>query len=130
MRYIYNILVMNDNMYIIIASYLHEGDVLVNPTRGNSTICMLTPEEIRYKRGQAVIRFAMSNIQAAYSYFKGRQVSSVELKDWGPKIFDSNRSGHSCNATFFMQLMTACGLTAGGIQGRGTAHHPYFIQLL
>jgi len=82
---------------------LFEGSVLENPGRGNSRIERINREKVTYRRGNSLITVRWLDLYNAYKHFKGKQVSSTDLRKFAP-------AGHSCNCTFFFLLMIKMGL--------------------
>ncbi len=116
-------------MYNIVSRCIRVGDIMPNPQRGVSIIVAITPDKIVYRRGKSEINYPFSAMRQTYQAFKGKTVSTGDLRKFLPEIYTSQKSGHSCNAPFFLMVMTACGLTNGPIQGRGHAFYPYYIEL-
>lgn len=116
-------------MYEIVSRFIRAGDMLTNPQRGFSVIVSISPDKIVYRRGRSEISYKFSAITETYEAFKGKIVSTSDLRTFLPEVYNSQKSGHSCNAVFFCMLMVACGLTDGPIQGKGHAFYPYYIVL-
>ena len=92
-----------------IVYHLQPGD-LEQPWRRNDYYQGYSRGKVSYKRGKSTIRVAIIDLFAAYAHFRGRRVSSCDLKMLAPHVFDSQArpAGHSCNCTFlFMVLMNA-----------------------
>ena len=110
---------------------LPSGAVLKNPGAGTTTIKGYSIRNIRYVRGKSTISVSFAALFAAYTQFRGKQVSSRDLKDYAPAVFDSlaRPAGHSCNCTFLFMALSRIGL-ADGIRGEGKAHRPYHTTFL
>jgi hypothetical protein len=106
------------------------GSVLDNPGGGTSKIVEYSQSFVTYRRGKSNIRVSYKSLFKAYAAFRGRQVSSSELKLFAPSVFDSaaRPAGHSCNATFLFLLLGEIGM-ASGISGRGVKGDPYFVAI-
>lgn len=102
--------------------------IFENPRSGTSTITKITPEKIVYTRGSSRITLNIADIICAYQKFAGENCSSVDLRKYKPKVFDSKQNGHSCNCTFLFTILNEIGLTEGGIQGEGKAYKPYYVK--
>lgn len=110
---------------------LSPGMVLQNPGGGISTVISVKNGKVRYKRGRSTYSVAVEALFAAYSSFKGRRVSSSDLKRFAPAIFDSaaRPAGHSCNCTFLFLTLKEMQLISG-IKGEGLAGRPFFAEIL
>jgi hypothetical protein len=86
---------------LALKSSLPTGSVLNNPGGGTSTIIGYSQSFVTYRRGKSAIRVSYENLFKAYTAFKGRRVSSSDLKQFAPSVFasDARPAGHSCNAT-------------------------------
>ncbi len=110
---------------------LFEGSVLENPGGGSSRIERINRERVTYRRENSFITVRWLYLYNAYKHFKGKLVSSTDLKKFAPAVFDSNArpAGHSCNCTFFFCIMIRVGLASGGLQGRGVSGSPFALKL-
>lgn len=102
------------------------GTVIDNPGGGTSQITGLTDERVSYVRGSSTISVKLVDLHSAYESFRGKQVSSSELKEFAPAVFDSSArpAGHSCNCTFLFGALERAGL-AGELMGSGVRGDPY-----
>ena len=107
------------------------GTVVKNPGGGTSEIVSYPDEKIAYLRGKSRIYASLPDFYRAYEHFRGKHVSSSDLKDYAPEIFDSSArpAGHSCNCTMLMMILHHLGM-AGPIQGNGVRGKPYYIQVI
>ena len=105
------------------------GQKFDNPGRGTSIICKKNNDCITYKRGKSTINLKTADIVAAFKMFTGTICRSVDLQQWRPQIFDSKKSGHSCNCTFLFLLLNYIGIIEGGIQGKGVRGNPYYVHM-
>ena len=112
-------------------SALTPGRIPQNPGGGISTVISSNNGKVRYKRGQSTYSVSVEALFAAYSSFKGRRVSSTDLKRFAPAIFDSaaRPAGHSCNCTFLFLALREMQLSSG-IKGTGLAGSPFFTEIL
>jgi len=106
------------------------GHEFANPGGGTSRIKNVGNERISYLRGKSTISVSIQDLGDAYEEFKGRLVSSSDLRAFAPSVFDSKArpAGHSCNCTFFFLLVRKMGL-AGPLVGAGTRGNPYAVFL-
>lgn len=106
------------------------GITFRNPGGGTSRIENVNPRYIAYVRGHSTITFSLHHLYYAYAHFAGRRVSSTDLREFAPSIFDSaaRPAGHSCNCTFFFQVLQEAGL-ASSLQGTGVRGDPYAVTL-
>lgn len=102
------------------------GTVLNNPGGGTSEIIQLSDNKISYLRGSSTISVSFDDLFSAYSHFRGKRVSSSDLRAYAPSIFDSaaRPAGHSCNCTFLLLILVRIDL-ADSIAGTGVRGDPY-----
>lgn len=112
-----------------IKSRIPVGLMLVNPGGGTSKIISYSEENIIYQRGNSKISISFDDLYKAYSKFKGQKVYTTNLRDYAPKVFDSTRGGHSCNATFLFSILELIGII-NEIKGEGKAHHPFYASII
>lgn len=107
------------------------GQTFNNPGGGTSMLNNISVKGISYVRGNTTIYVSFDSLYSAYDNFKGRRVSSTDLRAFAPSVFDSaaQPAGHSCNCTFFFQLLNRIGLS-GPVQGRGVRGNPYSVVLV
>jgi len=107
------------------------GTKFENPGGGSSTISSYTNEKLSYVRGNSTIYVAYRNLFDAYSHFKGNRVSSSELKQYAPSVFDpkAKPSGHSCNCTLLFMVLQNLELS-GEIGGDGVKGDPFFVEIV
>ena len=106
------------------------GTILDNPGRGNSKIKAYGPEKLSYVRGTSTMYLAYSDIADVYESFKGKKVSSIDLKAFRPQVFDSSArpAGHSCNCTMVFMLLEKLDLS-GSVEGAGVRGNPFSATL-
>jgi hypothetical protein len=102
------------------------GAVIENPGGGTSEVTGFTGENISYVRGSSTISVKLDVLHLVYESFRGKQVTSSELKRIFPAVFDSNArpAGHSCNCTFLFGVLEQAGL-ASRFSGSGVRGDPY-----
>ncbi len=105
------------------------GDVFQNPGGGTSAVTRVEADFVQYRRGTSDIRLKFEHMEQAYEKFRGKTVTTVDLQELQPEVFNSRRNGHSCNCTFLFMLFEKAGLTSGGIKGKGVRGNPYKIRL-
>lgn len=107
------------------------GSIMTNPGGGTSEIVAFPDGRVSYIRGSSTISVSLDDLYQAYTEFRGRRVSSSDLKSFAPSVFDSaaRPSGHSCNCTFFFLALERASL-ASDLKGEGVRGSPYSVQLL
>lgn len=107
------------------------GAVIDNPGGGTSTIVGFSETHVSYKRGRSTIAVAFADLYEAYSRFRGRELSSTELRKLWPSVFDSaaRPAGHSCNCTFLFRLLEELQLS-GPMSGSGVRGNPYSVKVV
>ena len=108
------------------------GDRFPNPRRGETEIVRLGKDRIVYRRGRSEIAVRVRDLYRAYLRFRGRRMSSSDLRSFAPSVFDSapaiGPSGHSCNCSFLFHVLGVLDL-AGPIEGAGVAGDPYAVRV-
>ena len=109
---------------------LTPGHTFVNPGGGTSRISKIDDREIHYVRGSSTIRVSLADLYSAYRQFLGQRVTSTDLREYAPNVFDSSArpAGHSCNCTFFFMLLQEIGL-ADATEGEGKRGSPYSVKI-
>ena len=108
---------------------LPPGTTLRNPGGGTTEIISYTASgKLVYQRGRSRMYMSVRDLHAAYRSFSGQTVSSTDLRDFAPEVFNSKRGGHSCNCTVLFMALNAMGLV-DRIEGRGVAGYPYRVDL-
>ena len=107
------------------------GYQFYNPGGGTSRISGIDTSVVIYIRGKSKIRVCVADLFNAYDHFKGQRVSSTNLRNFAPAVFDSNArpAGHSCNCTFLFHLLQRLDLAEGILVGRGVRGDPYSLVL-
>lgn len=106
------------------------GQEFINPKSGVSVINTISSEYIGYIRGNSTIHFPLEYVDKIYSSYKGNKITTKEIREKYPRVFDSKNGGHSCNATFLFMMYEYLDLTKNGIEGRGVSNHPYYVELV
>lgn len=106
------------------------GTVFQNPGGGTSNVLSITNGKVRYKRGRSTMAVSLRDLFDAYMAFKGRSMSSSDLKVLAPAVFDSaaRPAGHSCNATFFFLALQKMAVVTA-IHGNGVRGATYFVEI-
>lgn len=60
-------------------------------------------------------------------HIRETKITTKEIREKYPRVFDSKDGGHSCNATFLFMMYEYLDLTKNGIEGRGVSNHPLGI---
>lgn len=113
----------------LIKENITKGMVFENPGGGTSTVVNVTDTYISYKRKNSNMKLNISEIEAIYDIYKGKEVTSTELKKYKSKVFSSDDGGHSCNCTFLFLVLEKLGYTIGSIKGRGKRGNPFYIEI-
>lgn len=119
----------NIELTACILAKIKQGMTYPNPQKGTSRIASITRERIVYIRGSSRITLRIEDIHGVYEQYKGKKCSSNDLKNFEPKVFDSNQNGHSCNCTFLFTVLNEIGLTENGIEGQGKPYKPFYIRI-
>ena len=110
---------------------LPRGYECENPGGGTSRILGVDGIAITYRRRNSRIRVRLNDLYRAYDEFRGRRVSSRDLRQFAPSVFDSNArpAGHSCNCTFLFHLLQTLALTDGPLEGLGVRGNPFSVVI-
>ncbi len=107
---------------------LPPGTVLQNPGGGETEIINYTAsDKLAYRRGRSRMYVSIRELYVAHQLFQGQTVSSTDLRDYAPEIFESKQGGHSCNCTVFFMALRAMGLV-DRIEGAGKRGDPYRVR--
>ena len=89
-------------------------------------------EIVVYQRGTSRISVRSVDVYRAFDRFKGRRVSSSDLRCRMRTVFDPSArpAGHSCNRTFFFQVLQRLSLTTGPLEGRGVRGDPFAVRFV
>lgn len=104
------------------------GTVIDNPGSGTSKIVGYSGTDIFYVRGSSRIAVTFTDLHETYSAFRGKHVSSSDLRSFRPSVFDlaARPAGHSCNCTFLFCILKELNLS-GPISGSGVRGDPYAV---
>lgn len=122
---------MDFNQFIrAIKSTIPPETILQNPGGGTTTIIAYDNEYLKYRRGKSRFKVGLNDLFEAYSRFRGTQLSSRELKQINPRVFDSKfpHFGHSCNATLLYMFLKEIGVVEG-VHGAGHRGNPFFVDI-
>jgi hypothetical protein len=117
-----------DRFAQLLRTSLPEGTVLENPGGGTSTILWCDDERVCYRRGNSRFYVGLRDLHSAYVDFAGGDVTTRQLKDHAPAVFDSARKGHNCHCTFLFLTLRQMGVVEE-IWGRGQARSPFGVTL-
>lgn len=106
------------------------GLVFKNPGKGISEIVSISDLGIYYRRGNSKMLIKYHDIEKVYKEFKGKTMSTKDLKEFDPKVFESKNGGHSCNCTVLFLIFKECGLINGDIFGSGKRGNPFHINII
>jgi hypothetical protein len=106
------------------------GTVFQNPGGGVSEVLSNKDGKVSYRRGSSTISVSTKSLFDAFASFRGKRMSSADLKSRWPSIFDSSArpAGHSCNATFLFLALAKMGI-ASGITGSGVRGNPFLVEV-
>ena len=107
---------------------LPKGKVLKNPGKGISIIKSISTDGIYYIRGNSTFHISINEIYEAYKRFQGKNVSSTQLKELKPYVYDSSINGHSCNCTFLFLILKEMGIV-DTINGKGVKGDPFYVEI-
>lgn len=111
---------------------LPPGAVLENPGGGTSTILSYALSgnriKITFQRGGYTLHVTFEDLYGAYQYHRGRTVSSTELREYAPEVFDPAYGGHSDNCTLLFKILKAIAIVTS-IQGSGRRGSPFFVTI-
>ena len=106
---------------------LPPGIKLSNPRKGITTIISYTNGNLKYKRGETTFYVAILTFYEAFQKYKGRRVSSNDLKQFAPNVFARER-GHSCNCSMFFLALQSIGII-DKINGSGNPGDPFWVRI-
>jgi hypothetical protein len=106
------------------------GMVIDNSGEITTMITGYSDSHISYNRRNLTISVAFSDLYKAYTHFYGKRISTVELKEFMPLVFDSasRSSGNSNNCIFLFSLLEKMCLS-GPITGAGVRGNPYSVMV-
>lgn len=106
------------------------GTVIQNPGGGVSEVLSNRNGVVSYRRGSSTISVSTKSLFDAFAEFRGKRMSSTELKSCWPSVFDSTArpAGHSCNATFLFLALEKMGIVHE-IRGKGVRGNPFLVEV-
>jgi hypothetical protein len=104
------------------------GTVFPNPGGGSSELIDFSSGSLIYRRGNSRIYVSLRDLYNAYAHFRGSNVSSTDLRQYRPSVFDSVAGGHSRNCTMLFILLKAIG-AVDRIQGEGVRGNPFWVTI-
>lgn len=107
---------------------LPEGTVLNNPGGGTSAVIWVDDSRVCYQRGRSRFYVGLRSLYGAYAHFAGGKVTTRQLKDYAPGIFDSTKRGHNCHCTFLFLALQQMGMVEQ-IYGQGHAGSPFGVTI-
>lgn len=113
----------------LVKNKITEGRVFENPGGGVTEVVRVTELGIYYKRGNSKMLIKYGDIEKTYLEFKGKTVSTEDLRFFNSKVFDSKKGGHSCNCTVFFLILEECGLINDVILGNGKCGNPFYVRI-
>ncbi len=120
---------MNLNEFILAFKQLFPPKTEIpNLKKGTTTISNYNKTQVIYCRKNSKIWVNFSDLLDAYNHFKGKCVSTSDLRDFRPEIYSSKDGGHDCNCTFLFQFLLAA-KKVDDIHGRGVAHDPFWVEI-
>lgn len=111
-----------------VAGLCERKSALIWPPLAVNKSPAITAGKLCYKRGKSTIRVAVVDLFDAYLEFRGRRVSSANLTEFRPQVFDSSQSGHSCNITLLYCVLLHLNL-ADQLEGSGRRGSPYSVRI-
>src|SRR5947199_28121 len=112
----------------LLKQHLAPGLVLDNPGGGTSTVVWCSEERVCYRRGHWPLYVDLQASFEAYQQFNGRSVTTRELKDFAPSVYDSTRHGHDCHCTLLFLALREMGIVET-IWGRGRPGAPFGVTI-
>src|SRR5258707_866702 len=107
---------------------LQEGRVLENPGGGTSTVMRSNDTRTLYMRGASRYYIEHCALYHAYQKFAGGSVTTSQLREYAPGVFDSAQNGHNCHCTFFFLALMEMDIV-DGIWGGGCAGDPFGVTI-
>ena len=101
-----------------------------NPGGGVSMIVSIGEDKLSYIRGTSRIYLPIETVLDVLNEFSGKTLSSSDLKEYNPTVFDSKHGGHDCNRTVTFCIFEKMGLTVGSVKGSGKRGSPFYITMV
>jgi hypothetical protein len=112
----------------LLRTSLPEKSGLDNPGGGTSTVMWCDEERVCYRRGDLRLYIGIRDLHEAFLHFSGGDVTTRQLKDYAPTLYDSDQNGHNCHCTFFFLALQQMGLV-DEIWGRGRSDSPFGVTI-
>lgn len=112
----------------LIMTALPVGSALDNPQRGTSKIICYSNTRISYRRRNSRICPNFKDLHDAYIHFRGEHVTTNQLREFRPHVYDSKAGGHNCNCTFLFIILHHLGLSSP-ISGAGRSGRPFTVEI-
>ena len=104
-----------------------ENSMFENFGNGQTTIRRYGKGRMRYRRGISLFNVSIEDLFITYTHFKGQRVSTNDLRQFKPDVFDSSAGGRNCHCTVLFRLLLNAGL-ASEVQGSGVAGSPFSVE--
>lgn len=106
------------------------GSFIDTPKGEASMITGYSRSHILYSRNNVTISVAFLDLYKAYSHFYGQSVSTTELREFMPEVFDSKvrKAKYACNCILLFRLLEKLRLS-GPITGTGAPRNPYSVKI-
>lgn len=85
-------------------------------------------DRICYRRGKSRFYFELCVLYEAYQRFYGQRVTTADLKNVNPRMFDSKQNGHNCHCTFFFMVLCQIDIV-DAIWGTGREGDPFGVTI-
>ena len=112
----------------LLENSIKEEDILKNPGKGTSIIKEIKDDRVYYIRGKSTMNIKYDDMYDAYNMFKGKNCSTVDMKEYRPEIFDSRSNGHNCHITLIFMILIKMGLVEQ-IDGKGVRNNPFYCKI-
>lgn len=117
-------------MVNLVKQRIKVGQVFANPGGGTSEVVSITDTGIYFKRRNSKMLLKFEDMENTYNTFRGKKITTKELKEFNAKCFDSSKGGHSCNCTFLFSVLKMCDLIKGDISGEGKVNSLFSVELI
>lgn len=118
----------NDEFVLLATTTVPVRTTLNNPKKGTTEIIRYNFGNLCYRRKNSLMYVNLTHFAEAYNNFQGRPVSTTDLRNYKPNVFDSRHNGHSCNCTVFFLFLKEMGLT-DIIEGNGVKNDPFRVEI-
>ncbi len=118
-----------EELSLLIEETFSSRDELGNPGGGISTLVSVGPDKLSYIRGKSRMYLPYETIFNVLEKYPRGILTTNNLRQFEPSIFDQKHGGHNCNCTFLLSVLTKLQFTEGGIQGMGQSGCPFFVKM-